>query len=287
MKLEDPLETWDFFSKTTGESWVTKVDAFQTRPETVLNHYADTRSASSEKRPRIDLLDLKEQREGEAHILFKSKIIRARMFHADPKPVLHMRPNQFLKVVRPSSRVIDSLRSRLKHFKEIIRHPALAEGQLSDQTMLKNLTSLFQDSRKKPIKLGIEALHTLYHASHEPVETELNLSDLEEADEHQINIFTPLRLNSSLTEVIQAHNLERFKQSLLNLETTRGHIIAIEKAVGNIGVESGQVANEIIKDMLKLTHYPIRTENYLSTPQLIQLISKLIRNIKKAQKTDA
>ncbi len=72
MKLEDPLETWDFFSKSAGEAWVTKVDAFQTRVESVLNNYADTRSASSEKRARIDLLDLKEQREGEAHILFKS-----------------------------------------------------------------------------------------------------------------------------------------------------------------------------------------------------------------------
>ena len=38
----------------------------------------------SEKRARIDLLDLKEQREGEAHIFFKSKIVRARMFYANP-----------------------------------------------------------------------------------------------------------------------------------------------------------------------------------------------------------
>ncbi len=31
-----------------------------------MNNYMDSRSASSEKRARIDLLDLKEQREGEA-----------------------------------------------------------------------------------------------------------------------------------------------------------------------------------------------------------------------------
>ena len=40
----------------------------------------DTRSASFEKRARIDLLDLKDQREGEAHIFFKSKIVRAGCF---------------------------------------------------------------------------------------------------------------------------------------------------------------------------------------------------------------
>src|SRR3990167_5242894 len=68
MKLEDPLETWEFFSKTAGESYVTKVDSFQTNAQSLLNNYMDSRSASSEKRARIDLQDLKEQREGEAHI---------------------------------------------------------------------------------------------------------------------------------------------------------------------------------------------------------------------------
>lgn len=78
MKLEDPVDTWDFFSKTAGESYVTKVDTFQTNPGSLVNTYADQRSASAEKRARIDLLDLKEQREGEAHIFFKSVIVRAR-----------------------------------------------------------------------------------------------------------------------------------------------------------------------------------------------------------------
>ena len=50
MKLEDPLETWEFFSKTAGESYVTKVDSFQTNAHSVLNNYLDSRSASSEKR---------------------------------------------------------------------------------------------------------------------------------------------------------------------------------------------------------------------------------------------
>ena len=41
MKLEDPLETWDFFSKTAGESYVTKVDSFQTNAQSILNNYMD------------------------------------------------------------------------------------------------------------------------------------------------------------------------------------------------------------------------------------------------------
>ncbi len=64
MKLEDPVETLEFFMKTAGEAYVTKVDHFQTKAQSVLNNYMDTKSASFEKRARIDLLDLKEQREG-------------------------------------------------------------------------------------------------------------------------------------------------------------------------------------------------------------------------------
>ncbi|MDF2868298.1 MAG: hypothetical protein K0S11_1768, partial [Gammaproteobacteria bacterium] len=106
MKLEDPIETWEFFSKTAGEAYVTKVDAFQTRPQSVINNYMDTRSASSERRARIDLLDLKDQREGEAHIFFKSKIVRARMFYANPKPVKALRINHFLKIEKPDEKVL-------------------------------------------------------------------------------------------------------------------------------------------------------------------------------------
>ena len=51
-----------------------------------------------EKRSRIDLLDLKEQNPGEAHFLFKSKIVRGKFFYASPPPVKRMRLTHSLKV---------------------------------------------------------------------------------------------------------------------------------------------------------------------------------------------
>src|SRR5579872_6140065 len=120
MKLEDPQSTWEFFQKTAGESYVTKVDSFQTNAQSILNNYMDSRSASSEKRSRIDLLDLKEQREGEAHIFFKSKIVRARLFFANPPPVKQFRLNHFLKVEPPIGRVLIDLENRLEEFDHIL-----------------------------------------------------------------------------------------------------------------------------------------------------------------------
>ena len=85
MKLEDPTETWDFFMKGAGESYVTHVDSFQVDQGSVLGTYADAKGAKIEKRSRVDLLDLKEQTPGEAHFFFKSKIVRGRFFYAAPK----------------------------------------------------------------------------------------------------------------------------------------------------------------------------------------------------------
>ncbi|OGT68339.1 MAG: phosphoesterase, partial [Gammaproteobacteria bacterium RIFCSPHIGHO2_12_FULL_45_9] len=75
MKLEDPTETWDFFNKTAGESYVTHVDNFQVDQNSLFGMYQDGKGARAEKRSRVDLLDLKEQKPGEAHIFFKSKIV--------------------------------------------------------------------------------------------------------------------------------------------------------------------------------------------------------------------
>ena len=52
MKLEDPTETWDFFTKTAGEAYVTKVDSFAVKDTSLSNSYLDNKSSSFEKRAR-------------------------------------------------------------------------------------------------------------------------------------------------------------------------------------------------------------------------------------------
>lgn len=109
MKLEDPTETWDFFMKSAGESYVASVESFQVGGSSVSNTYRDTKSAKTEKRARIDMLDLKEQVEGDAHILFTSNIVRARMFYANPTPVKALRLNVMLMVDYPSDEELYNL----------------------------------------------------------------------------------------------------------------------------------------------------------------------------------
>lgn len=113
MKLEDPQETWEFFQKTAGEAYVSVARTYQRQAGGMTGtlSYRDTLEASLDKRSRLDLLDLKDQREGEAHIFFKSKIVRAKTFYANPAPIKRIKVNQMLKVKKPSDETVSALRT--------------------------------------------------------------------------------------------------------------------------------------------------------------------------------
>ncbi|MCA0404514.1 MAG: TraM recognition domain-containing protein, partial [Proteobacteria bacterium] len=123
MKMEDPTDTWEFFNKTAGETYATSVSGFQVNAGSMTNNYSDTRNASIEKRSRIDLLDLRDQREGDAHIFWRSKIIRARMFYAAPKPAKKMQVNQYLCVEKPSDSTLLNLDKRIRRFAQVFNAP--------------------------------------------------------------------------------------------------------------------------------------------------------------------
>ncbi len=108
MKLEDPVETWDFFNKSAGEAYVSAAKSYMMDSVTSMG-YRDTREANIDRRARIDLLDLKDQKPGEAHVFFESKIVRARMFFANPPKVKEVRLNEFLRVELPDQKKLEQL----------------------------------------------------------------------------------------------------------------------------------------------------------------------------------
>ena len=119
MKLEDPTDTWEFFMKGAGEAYVTTVDSFNANQSSLSNSYLDTKSAKTDKRSRIDLLDLKDQGLGEAHIFFRSDIIRAKTFYANPEPCQKMRLNQMVKVGLLPDRDLYDLVKGIEDFERI------------------------------------------------------------------------------------------------------------------------------------------------------------------------
>ncbi len=270
MKLEDPTETWDFFTKTAGEAYVTKVDSFQTQEGSISNTYMDTKSSSYEKRSRVDLLDLKEQTEGEAHIFFKSKIVRARMFYANPKPVKQLKVNQFLKVEPPPDDYLMKLQKQLGSFQEIINSDNLTIDKLVETEEITIISQALRNSEiVDPIERGVAAL-IAFHSYNEPEPIE---ELIEEEHDGALTIFTPLRVSNE--SVILVRDKQVFAQPLLPINETRDHMMTIENLFGAKDKYAGTIANELIKDFQLSTNYPPEDRDIILPHELTGLVHSL------------
>jgi len=279
MKLEDPTETWDFFTKTAGEAYVTKVDSFQTKEGSISNSYMDTKSSSYERRARVDLLDLKDQTEGESHIFFKSKIVRARMFYANPKPVKHLKINQFLKVEPPPDDYLAKLQKQLTGFQKIINSGDLSinvEVENEDITMI--ASALKASSIVDPIERGVAAL-LAYHGHNEPEPLE---ELVQEEEEGILTIFNRLRQPDNAPKLL-VKDIEAFSKSLLDINATRNYMTTIERLMGAKDRYAGVVAGELIKDFQVATNYPPEDKTMMSADALVDVVNSLNETVVKAR----
>ncbi len=275
MKLEDPLETWDFFQKTAGESYVTKVDSFQTNAGSLLDNYMDSRSASSEKRQRIDLQDLKDQREGEAHIFFKSKIIRARMFFANPPPVEKMRLNQFLKVEPPLGRTLIDLEDRIERFEQILASGDLFTPSHDEGEEIQIIAdSIAAESNANPIERALSAL-LAFHNRH-AVETEKVEEVVEELGDGRLNIFSKVALPEPVKVLVGASQFDKFSAPLINRALAKDKIELLERLMGRSSSQAGPMTSEIVKDMAQATDYPPTVESiFLPTEEVVAIANEV------------
>lgn len=262
MKLEDPMETWEFFQKTAGESYVTKVDSFQTNAGSLLNNYMDSRSASSEKRQRIDLQDLKDQREGEAHIFFKSKIIRATMFFANPKPAPEMRVNQFLKVEPPLNRVLSELDERVERLHELLSGGVeIFEGVKDDgDDILVISDAITAGSDQNPIERSLNALMAFHNRN---AVAEPESQEAEAVADGHLNIFSSVPLDDFVKTLVGSSEITAFSQPLLNRAAIRDKVGLMERLLGRASSQAGPMTAEILKDMTIATDYPPVIEGIL------------------------
>lgn len=285
MKLEDPTETWEFFHKTAGESYVTKVDSFQTNAGSLLNNYMDSRSASSEKRQRVDLLDLKEQREGEAHIFFKSKIIRARMFFANPPPAPKIRLNQFLKVEPPLDRTLLDLDERIDRFSELMANEVTFTMPTEEGEEIQIISDVIQSQpAANPIERALSSLlafHNRHASTEQAAETE------EEVEEGKLNIFTKVALDDAVKAIVGSTQITKFSEPLITKNTAKDKIELLERLMGRAASQANPMTNEILKDMAIATEYPPAVEGVLLPSEEVVAIANELCDYVTSLKTKA
>jgi intracellular multiplication protein IcmO len=255
----------------------------------------DSRSASSEKRARLDLQDLKEQREGEATIFFKSKIIRARMFYADPKPVERIRLNHFLKVEPPVGRVLLDFEHRLEQFNILLEGGQDIVDQVSDEAEDINFIAdiIHSDMETNLIERGVSAL-LAFHNRTEKTEEEVIQEREEEVSEEStdeathIHIFNKARLSAEVKSLLAGPGeLERFSQPLIIKAYVKDKIELLERVLGRSGSQAKTVTSEIIKDMLVATDYPPYIEGiFLDIEQLCDIARELTEYVISQEATE-
>jgi len=277
MKLEDPQETFEFFNKVAGESYVTNVSGFQMDAGSMTMNYMDTRSASVDKRQRIDLLDLKDQRPGEAHIFFKSKIVRAEMFFASPKPVKKMRLSQFLKIEPPSEHKLVDMDKRLKRFQQVFSSPHYEMPIPFASDDIKTVTETLQGAiNLKPFERGIAALITLLEIE---VQKQRDLSVPYEAPgvENEMSAFTKIFVTPLVLRMIGEENQELFSLPLIRRGSSLEEMKHIERLGGKSEQEALQIASSVIADIENATRFPPELHFEADVDGMLEAINDLIR----------
>ncbi len=256
MKLEDPQETWEFFNKVAGEAYVTNVSGFQMDAGSLTMNYMDTKSASVDKRQRIDLLDLKDQRPGEAHIFFKSKIIRAEMFYAAPKPVQKMRLNQFLKIEPPTEIKLMGMDKRLRRFQEVFSMPhyEIPASFVSEDLAL--LVRTLQGAQYlKPTERGVSGLIAILEQEVSK-QREISTPDEVQSDEEKMSAFTKIVVTDLVERMIGPENADLFSLPLVRRGSSLEDLKHIERLCGKVEQDALATATSLINDIEKATEFP-------------------------------
>ena len=150
--------------KSAGDAYVTAVESFNAQNPGLTGTYMDSKSAKAEKRARINLLDLKEQGVGEAHVFFKSNIVRANLFFMDPGPAKAMRLNVMMKVEIPKDEVLYTLVKSIEDFEQLINTRGIPEISAEQDEALEQIVESIskQSHMLDAIDRGINVLFDIH-----------------------------------------------------------------------------------------------------------------------------
>lgn len=293
MKLEDPTETWEFFMKGAAESYVTMVDSFSANPSGLTNAYQDTRSAKTEKRHRIDLLDLKEQGPGEMHIFFKSKIVRATAFYPDPKPVERMRLNQFLKVDLPKDAELYEL---VKGIEDVEANDQAGYNieitEEVDITKLANILAEYEDAEDS-VEKAISALIDMHDEESERFGVTIDqplqagddatfnpFIDIQPQDEDgSFGVFSRVSLPEDLKEVMPVEDKGRFEEPIISRKRLQSILEFILRLIGYDRTSAMTQIEQLVQKMQQSTSYRVPDASQMDKAKVLEAAKRIEKKL--------
>ncbi|HSX19829.1 MAG TPA: hypothetical protein VLG38_01740 [Gammaproteobacteria bacterium] len=267
-------------NKAAGETYVTNVKDFQMNSGSLTVNYMDSRGASVDRRQRIELLDLKDQREGEAHIFFKSRIVRAEFFHANPKPVKKLRVGVFLKVEPPPVNELQDLGARLNKAAAIFKNQSITMPNVHANEDISILANAFAESYSlRPMERGFAGLISILEhdvAAHQSVAERF----VPQTVSDNMSIFTQIEVTPTIEKMIGQENTGTFSTPLLRADTMLKDLEGIERLSGTSESNARVVAQNLLGELERTTMFPGSAQPVrLGMEQLLTDVNRLLMHL--------
>ena len=286
MKLEDPKETYDLFDKLVGQALVTQVSGYQNNTSSFVTNYADMQNANIEKRSRGDLLDLKAQREGEAHIIFKSAVIRAQMFYADPPKAGKIQLNYFLKIEPPEKAEVLEMDSGLEDLMRRLSQPVFMKDLEDSTDSIKDIELAVTALRAPGKQALMERACAAVAAHHHTIRSQMDdfrsqmgmlLDDEDEDEDDAVSVFrsgnededgarrkpqSVAKKGAKAAYEDEGEDGDEHPEDdedfpvFLDEAKTKAGLAQIEKLAGASEEQAQESAERIAEDMKAITQYP-------------------------------
>lgn len=294
MKTEDPNDTFELAKASVGEANVSKTSGYVRKSGLMGSNHSDEDRVTIDRRSRIDLLDLKDQDMGEAHILFKSTLVRASMFFANPKPAANLRVNYFLRVRPPErehmadfDRNVQDFTKKLlggQHIEnlETLKFPTrLAVAQAAMANRLESGASV-RDSALAGLvaihRLSYDTLDSLSALSREMIEDE----DEDEDEEDHLDVY-----GGSIDEEEEDEDFEKQRGEdplFLDRQSSRQRLIDMEMAAGADPRTAQARADATGDDLKVLSSYPHNAPPPKDPEDILAIIDELDETIDQGSK---
>lgn len=142
MKLEDQGDTYQLARDRGGQGETVQTGGHEVKGE-LFSGYADNLTTKIERRDRITIRDLVDQKPGEAHVMFGDLLVRCKLFYAEPRQSPEYRINRMLMVDTPRPETIKQLSQARSTMAEAFRD-GLKTSKLKHNELDSGLKALFR-----------------------------------------------------------------------------------------------------------------------------------------------
>ncbi len=142
MKLEDAGDTLQLFTDRIGDADTVQTAGHEVKGE-IFSGYADNLQTRVERRKRVSVRDLVNQKPGQGHVVFADMLVRCNLFFADPKTSAEYRINRMLMVNRPSGATVKKITQSKSIIDNLFEKSGSGKAKIESMELDTGLKALF------------------------------------------------------------------------------------------------------------------------------------------------